>query len=845
MSVIDPAIEPRTRSSWQAEVDSLRMEARSRFQPFIERRSNPAARERDRMNAPVARTLFEEAAEIGLLQFSLPTAVGGEGRDKFEWGIVLEELATVARDPGFSILLDVSVETTDLILRTGRPDLAERYVPRLVSGQWMGMAASYENRDFYDYASTARQAGDDWVLNGNKGFIAAARMADLFVIYVRDAESNDLLGFLVERDDPGVTISGLETMGLRSLGLGQMTLYDVRLPGERLVWHADALSEMNAYMRNRRLMTASTLVGTMDALATRCVERLSTRIRGGRPVLDYPNVERSVGEMRVAIETSRAIVHRALDATRGPRDRYFDALATAAKHYTAETALHVGQLVMNLQGGQSYMTLQPWERYMRDVLGLIGGQGAQELLLIQLGQRTVTEIDTGQVRDETVDRTAARLEASFWALSTLGAALDSGLLDELSRPRGTDEIAAPGGSQELLEPMLEVLTAAGLLCRREDGGATLEADLRAQLSDATLRAALEADVRSTLSACVELFAKARQGILDGELLNELVEAGGGALDAVRKLARTSGAFAVLAAALETRLLDELELLGSPDGASDRIGAPGWIVERMLEILVEPGLVRHDDGGYAIHAGLEPLLFSGARRAALESDTRSTLTTLAGSLTGDAEPDCLREGTAAVLCEALLERHLAELEGLDDLLREPSARALVVGPGSAELAIELCHWLPHVRVVGIERRPAALTRAIADVTAAGFADRVEIHDGDVSAATEPGTVALACVPAAFHDRGVLAEVLAGLRSAVADGGWVVPVMPSRPRDALGAAVWRLRTALCGGDPLLDEAELERLLRESGFPLPRALQQVPGLRLRLLAARKLSADRPGSS
>jgi alkylation response protein AidB-like acyl-CoA dehydrogenase len=844
VNVIDAAIESRTGSSWQAEVEGLRMEARSRFRSFIERRSNPAARERDRRNSPVLRSLFEEAAEIGLLPFSLPTDVGGEGRSKFEWGIVLEELATVATDPGFSILLDVSVETTELILRTGRPDLAERYVPRLVSGQSIGMAASYENRDYYDYTSTARQVGDDWVLNGRKAFVAAARMADLFVVYVRDEESNDLLGFLVERDDPGVTISGLETMGLRSLGLGQITLYDVQLPGERLVWHADALSEMNAYLSNRRLTTACALVGTMDALTARCVERLSTRIRGGRPVLDYPNVERSVGEMRVAIETSRAIVHRALDATRGRRDRYFDVLATAAKQQTAETALRVGQLVMNLQGGQSYMTLQPWERYMRDVLGLIGGQGAQELLLIQLGQRTVTEIDAKQARDEAVDRTAARLGASFWALSTLGAALDSGLLDELSSPRTSDEITVRSGARELLEPTLEVLTAARLLRRREDGLVMLEDDLHALLSDATARAALEAEVRSTLSAGVAFFASARDGILDGELLNALGEAGAGAGDALRRLIRSSCAFAVLAAALETRLLDELTLLRDPGVASDRIGAPGWVVERMLVILVEAKLVRHDGGGYAIHAGLEPALFSGARRAALESDARSTLTGLAGSLAGDAEPDRLHEGTAGALCEALLERHIAELEGLDDLLKAPSARVLVMGPGSAELAIELCRWLPSVRVVGLEQRPSALTRGNTDVAAAGFADRVEIHDGHVSAATEPGTVALACVPAAFHGRGALADVLAGLRSAVADGGWVVPVMPSRPRDALGAAVWRLRTALCGGDPLLDEVELERLLRESGFPVSRALQQVPGLRLRLQAARKLPADRRGS-
>ncbi len=48
--------------------------------------------------------------------------------------------------------------------------------------------------------------------------------------------------------------------------------------------------------------------------------------------------------------------------------------------------------VMNLHGGQGYMRQYPWERYMRDALGLIGGQGAQELLLIQLGQHAAFEV---------------------------------------------------------------------------------------------------------------------------------------------------------------------------------------------------------------------------------------------------------------------------------------------------------------------------------------------------------------------------------------------------------------------------------------------------------------------
>jgi hypothetical protein len=38
------------------------------------------------------------------------------------------------------------------------------------------------------------------------------------------------------------------------------------------------------------------------------------------------------------------------------------------------------------------MGQHPWERYMRDALGLIGGQGAHELLLMQLGEHAAFEM---------------------------------------------------------------------------------------------------------------------------------------------------------------------------------------------------------------------------------------------------------------------------------------------------------------------------------------------------------------------------------------------------------------------------------------------------------------------
>ena len=95
--------------------------------------------------------------------------------------------------------------------------------------------------------------------------------------------------------------------------------------------------------------------------------------------------------MFTAIQASQAITHGALAGTYEPRDEFFDPVSTAAKHFVAEQAIKVGLAVMNLQGGQGYMRKHPWERYMRDALGLIGGQGAQELLLIQLGQQVAMD----------------------------------------------------------------------------------------------------------------------------------------------------------------------------------------------------------------------------------------------------------------------------------------------------------------------------------------------------------------------------------------------------------------------------------------------------------------------
>lgn len=387
-------------------IAALAAEVEARFGGFIRQRVNPGADARDRSGDPLPRALLAEAGQIGLLGVCLPPEVGGGGRDKFDWGIVVEEVSHLSSDPGFSSLIDLNAGVAELLFETGRPDLVEGYAVPMASGLRVCSPAAYESRDPFDYLTTAREIGAGWELSGSKPFVGGALFADAFLVFARET-SGDILAFLVQRGDIGVSIEPQATMGLRSMGFGSLRLDRVRLPAERLVIEADALSAFNGYLRNRRLMTASAVVGHMRALFESCVRALDHRQRGGRGVLELPNVQRTVGEMYTAVQASQALVHTALATTYGQRDPHFDPVSTAAKEFAAEQAIKLGLAVMNLQGGEGYMGRHPWERFMRDALGLIGGQGAQELLLIQLGQHAALEIRQRRLRQEAAARRTA------------------------------------------------------------------------------------------------------------------------------------------------------------------------------------------------------------------------------------------------------------------------------------------------------------------------------------------------------------------------------------------------------------------------------------------------------
>ncbi|MES4901875.1 MULTISPECIES: acyl-CoA dehydrogenase family protein [unclassified Streptomyces] len=840
-----------------AEIERIRREARRRFGSFVLEVANPGSHFRNKECRPLDNRVFEQAGELGLLGFSLPAEIGGEGRDKLAWGVVVEEIARLSRDPGFAVLLDISVEITELILSSGTPELIETYVPDLVAGRRFGVQGAYESRDPYDYHSTARLENDVWVLNGAKRFLAGARFADLFVLFLRDEASNDMLAFLVEKDDPGVTPVHMDTMGMHTMGLGQVILHEVRLPPARLVWRADALSELNTYARIRRTMSACGVLGALDGVIENCVEALNPRRRGGRRVLEYPNVERSVGEMRMLLQSARASVYRALDGTRSPdRDPYFDEFATVAKHHASECALRVGRLVMSLQGGEAYMSAFPWERFMRDILGLISGQGSQEMLLLQLGQRTIVGLEGKRVREEAAERTVSKLADGWWALHA----------------------AAHGAGGEFADAVAAVVSAAGL-----DAPDAFGPDRRGAV----------AAVAALLERAHALVAAVRAGRAP-----EALPQGPAGLFEGRLARLAAGAWGLLACGVahETGLLARLlEPCTVREAAGDLL--PPGLAEGLLEALVAASVVHRDgEGRYVADEGLERVLIGGPRASAFAARLRRALDGGARLLSdlgevrhaptppstaprrvvaapeyaqyegaappcaaphrttrertppprgrSDGKPVAGREsltgcgGEAAPLADVLVNSLLGRLEGLPELLDRPGAQVGCAAGDGGRSAAELARHIPFVPVLASEPEPVAMGAAGAGGEGEG---EVRVRVDDARNAPEAGftagdRLALAWLPAAgLPDPGRLRAAVAAAGEALLPGGWVVLPCPLPPKRPLGAAAARLDLALAGGRTP-EDGEVEGALRAAGLGHVRTAWDDAALGIRLIAARR---------
>ncbi|HTE56356.1 MAG TPA: acyl-CoA dehydrogenase family protein [Kofleriaceae bacterium] len=351
---------------------------RQTVRDFVRNEVEPQAESHDR-NGMLNIALLRRAGELGLLGVTVPEDAGGAGMDAIASVIAHEELAW--SDPGFTLAyLAHAVLFVNNFYWASNPEQRARYLPRVLSGEWVGAMAMTEpavGTDVLGMKSVARRTkGGGYILDGRKTFITNGPEAHVFIVYAKVDDA--VTSFVVERSSPGFsTGEKIHKMGMRASTMCELIFEGVEVPAENLLGkEGGGVTNMMRNLEIERLTLAAISIG----IARRCLEIMTRyaveRHAFGKPIADFGQIQRYIGDSFAKTEAMRALTY-AVARRVGPTQR--NRIGTdAAKLFAATAAKEVADAAMQVLGGYGYCAEYRVEQLLRDAKLLEIGGGTIE-----------------------------------------------------------------------------------------------------------------------------------------------------------------------------------------------------------------------------------------------------------------------------------------------------------------------------------------------------------------------------------------------------------------------------------------------------------------------------------
>jgi len=359
---------------------------------FSRERLLPAYQQRER-DAVVDRALVREMGALGLLGVDLPEAQGGLGVDGVTTGLIIEELAY--GDFNVSALAVVMSLCGAVLLRNARPELARRWLGRIVAGEAVMALAITEPRGGSDAANIqlkARRDGDSYVFNGEKTSVTYADCADAFVLFARTGKVEEgargVTAFLVPADTPGIRATRFRDVGSHMSGRGSLFLDDVRVPlDHRLGEEGRGFTQVMAGFDYSRALIALQCLGAAQASIDEAWQYTGEREAFGAPIARFQGVTFPLVEGETLVGAARQLSYHALSL----RDAGLPHTAEAAmvKWLAPKTAFDVIHQCLLTFGHYGWSMDLPHQQRLRDVMGLEIGDGTAGIMkMIVARERT-------------------------------------------------------------------------------------------------------------------------------------------------------------------------------------------------------------------------------------------------------------------------------------------------------------------------------------------------------------------------------------------------------------------------------------------------------------------------
>ncbi|RST16651.1 acyl-CoA dehydrogenase [Streptomyces sp. WAC05374] len=309
----------------------------------------------------------------GILGLPFEERWGGLGQDLLTTMYVLEGLGLGCRDAGLNFSVCSHLVSTGVPLhRFGSPELKERYLPGLCSGDLIGAHAISEpdsGSDALAMRTRAVRDGDDYVLTGGKTFVSNGPVADVVTVYARTSDRPgplSITAFLVDRDTPGLTVGRpVAKMGLRTSPLCELYFDGCRVPASRVVGRpGGGFLVLDHVMRWEILCSFVINAGEMRHRVERCAEYARTRTQFGQPIGSYQAISHKIVDMEIGVETARHWLYSTARKVMAGENVTRD--IAVAKLVTSEANVASALAAVQIFGGNGYMAEYGIEKELRN-----------------------------------------------------------------------------------------------------------------------------------------------------------------------------------------------------------------------------------------------------------------------------------------------------------------------------------------------------------------------------------------------------------------------------------------------------------------------------------------------
>ena len=348
--------------------------------------------------------LWQKMGDLGLHGITVPEEYGGADMGYVAHMVAMEEISRASA----SVALSYGAHSNlciNQIKRNGSEAQKQKYLPKLISGEFIGALAMSETGAGSDVVSMklkAEEKDGHYVLNGTKMWITNGPDADVMVVYAKtnpESGAKGMTAFIVEKGMKGFgTAQKLDKLGMRGSHTGEMTFNNVEVPKENILGGLnEGVKVLMSGLDYERAVLAAGPIGIMQAVMDNVVPYIHDRKQFGQAIGEFQLIQGKVADMYTILQAGRSFLYTVgknldmLDQRGAGHSREVRKDCASVILWCAEKATWMAGEGIQIFGGNGYTNEYPLGRYWRDAKLYEIGAGTSEIRRMLIGRELFNE----------------------------------------------------------------------------------------------------------------------------------------------------------------------------------------------------------------------------------------------------------------------------------------------------------------------------------------------------------------------------------------------------------------------------------------------------------------------